>query len=39
MERNLAFLRTGLLLPVDEELGPPLDHTWGFHLTMGVRVD
>jgi hypothetical protein len=39
MERNLAFLRTGLLLPFDEELGPPLDHTWGFHLTMGVRVD
>ena len=39
MERNLAFLRTGLLLPFDEELGPPLEHTWGFHLTMGVRAD
>ncbi|CAN98299.1 putative secreted protein [Sorangium cellulosum So ce56] len=39
IERNLAFLRTGLLLPFDEELGPPLDHTWGFHFTAGVRVD
>ncbi|WP_437588924.1 hypothetical protein [Sorangium sp. So ce1000] len=39
MERDSAFVRTGLLLPFDEELGPPLDHTWGFHFTAGVRVD
>ncbi|WP_437316257.1 hypothetical protein [Sorangium sp. So ce385] len=39
IERKAAFLRAGLLLPFDEELGPPLDHTWGFHLTAGVRTD
>ncbi|XXX75963.1 hypothetical protein WMF30_50775 [Sorangium sp. So ce134] len=39
MERKAAFLRAGLMLPFDEELGPPLDHTWGFHLTAGVRTD
>ncbi|WP_437966896.1 hypothetical protein WMF04_46270 [Sorangium sp. So ce260] len=39
MEREAAFVRAGLLLPLDEELGPPLDHTWGFHFTAGVRTD
>ena len=39
MERKLAFVRTGLLLPFDEELGPPLDHTWGFRFSAGVRVE
>jgi hypothetical protein len=39
IERKLAFLRTGLMLPFDEELGPPLDHTWGFRLSAGVRME
>ncbi|WP_437754974.1 hypothetical protein [Sorangium sp. So ce1389] len=39
IERKLTFLRAGLLLPLDEELGPPLDHTWGFRFSAGVRVD
>ncbi|WP_438016595.1 hypothetical protein WMF18_38245 [Sorangium sp. So ce315] len=39
IERRYTFLRAGLLLPLDEELGPPLDHTWGFRLGAGVRVD
>jgi hypothetical protein len=39
LERKYAFLRTGLVLPFDEELGPPLSHTWGFQLTAGLRVE
>ncbi|WP_437287146.1 hypothetical protein [Sorangium sp. So ce406] len=39
MERRLTFIRTGLLLPFDEELGPPLDHTWGFRFSAGIHVD
>ncbi|WP_437688374.1 hypothetical protein [Sorangium sp. So ce176] len=39
IERRLTFIRTGLLLPFDEELGPPLDHTWGFRFSAGIRVD
>ena len=39
LERKLAFLRTGLLLPIDRQLGPPLDHSWGFRLALGVRVE
>ncbi|WP_437831800.1 hypothetical protein [Sorangium sp. So ce1153] len=39
IERKLTFIRAGLLLPFDEELGPPLDHTWGFRFSAGVHVD
>jgi hypothetical protein len=39
LERKLSFLRLGLLLPFDEELGPPLDRAWGFRFGAGVRVD
>jgi len=39
LERKYAFLRTGIVLPFDEELGPPLSHTWGFRLTAGLRVE
>lgn len=43
IERDLVFLRTGLVLPLDEALGPPFSTksqgSWGFRLATGVRVD
>jgi hypothetical protein len=39
IERRLAFVRVGLLLPIDEELGPPLERSWGFRFSAGVRVE
>jgi hypothetical protein len=39
LERRVAFLRMGLLLPIDAELGPPLERSWGFRFSGGVRVE
>lgn len=33
------FARTGLLLPLDEPLGPPLVKSFGFRLALGVRFE
>jgi hypothetical protein len=38
-EGKLMFVRTGIVLPVDAELGPPFAQTWGFKLATGVRID
>jgi hypothetical protein len=38
-EHDLLFLRLGLLLPLDERLGPPFEETWGFRAATGIRLD
>lgn len=38
-EGEMMFVRTGIVLPVDERLGPPFTNTWGFKLATGVRID
>jgi hypothetical protein len=32
------MLRTGLMLPMDPALGPPLISSWGLRLEMGMRL-
>lgn len=39
VERDLAFLRVGLLLPMDAQLGPPLTTSWSVRLATGLRID
>lgn len=39
IRRDLGFLRMGLMLPMDEELGPPFVQTWGFLLATGIHID
>jgi hypothetical protein len=39
IEHQLLFLRFGLLLPLDEQLGPPFDETWGVRAATGLRLD
>jgi hypothetical protein len=38
-QRDPIFLRAGLLLPVDEELGPPFKRSWGLLVAVGLHVD
>jgi len=38
-EQELLYTRIGLMLPFDEELGPPFERSWGFRLGMGLRLD
>jgi hypothetical protein len=38
-EGDLLFARLGILLPVDEQLGPPFGQSWGFRFKTGFRVD
>lgn len=33
------YLRTGLMMPLDEPLGPPLATSFGFRLAFGIRLD
>ncbi len=39
IHRDLGFLRLGLMLPVDEALGPPFEQTWGFLFATGINLD
>lgn len=39
VERELLFLRFGLLLPLDEQLGPPFEESWGIRAATGIRLD
>ena len=39
VERELLFLRFGLTMPLDEQLGPPFDETWGIRAVTGIRLD
>ena len=34
-----AFFRLGLLLPLNDPLGLPFDHTWGVRSTIGFSID
>ena len=37
--REMGFLRTGLMLPMDEQLGPPFERSWGFLVNTGLHID
>jgi len=37
--RDLGFVRVGLMLPVDEELGPALERSWGMLINAGIHID
>lgn len=37
--KDLGFVRLGLMLPVDAELGPPFERSWGFLLDTGIHID
>jgi hypothetical protein len=37
-EADGFFLRTGFMLPVDSQLGPPITRSWGLRLGAGVRL-
>jgi hypothetical protein len=39
MEKELLFLRFGMLLPLTNPLGPPFDPVWGIRAATGIRVD
>lgn len=41
VEAKAAMFRFGLMMPLDEQLGPPFSDrgAWGLHLTMGMRLD
>lgn len=38
-EGDLFAGRLGLMLPLDEQLGPPIDRSWGFRMGLGGRFD
>lgn len=38
-EGDLLFARVGLLLPLDEQLGPPFSQSYAFRLATGFRID
>lgn len=38
-EGELLFARLGILMPLDEELGPPFDVSWGFRMKAGFHID
>jgi len=39
VEQELGYLRTGPMMPLDEQLGPPFEQGWGFLLEAGVRLE
>jgi hypothetical protein len=39
IERELAFLRLGIMMPLDEYLGPPFMRAWGLRLATGIRLE
>lgn len=39
VEQELLFFRFGLLLPLDEVLGPPFEESWGVRAATGIRLD
>jgi hypothetical protein len=39
MEKELLFLRFGMLLPLTDPLGGPFDPDWGIRAATGIRVD
>ncbi|MBI4703988.1 MAG: hypothetical protein HY744_23005 [Deltaproteobacteria bacterium] len=39
VERELLFLRLGLMMPINRPVGPPFDQSWGLRLTTGLHVD
>jgi len=38
LERDRYMLRTGIMLPMDSQLGPPFASTWGLRLQLGMRL-
>jgi hypothetical protein len=38
-EGDMLYTRVGLLLPVDEALGPPFSQSYAFRLSTGFRID
>lgn len=39
VEHDLAMLRLGVLLPLDEPLGPAFEESWGLRISAGVRIE
>jgi hypothetical protein len=39
IERKLGFMRMGLMMPIDERLGPAFERAWGFRLAAGLRIE
>jgi hypothetical protein len=39
VEHDLAMLRLGLLLPLDEPLAPAFEDSWGLRISMGMRLE
>jgi hypothetical protein len=39
VHREMGFLRLGLMLPMDELLGPPFEESFGFLATTGIHID
>ena len=38
LEQETFFLRTGMMMPLDSQLGPPFKKGWGFRLGVGFRL-
>jgi hypothetical protein len=38
-EHRLMYLRLGIMMPLDEPLGPPFAEAWGFRLGTGIRIE
>jgi len=38
-EHRSMFMRLGIMLPLDEPLGPPIEEAWGFRFATGLRID
>jgi len=39
VHRDIGFLRLGVLMPMDEGLGPPFEESWGFLFATGINLD
>ena len=39
VRKNPIFVRLGILLPADKQMGAPFDSTWGMRATMGWNLD
>jgi hypothetical protein len=38
-EHRSMFMRLGILMPLDEPLGPPFAEAWGFRFATGLRIE
>jgi hypothetical protein len=38
-EHRSMFMRLGIMMPLDQPLGPPFEEAWGFRFATGLRIE